>query len=290
MGHFWVEINRRIAKGIVRFVMEAENPFIVPSVAATLIQTGYGERPGQSPRVPGLDKPLGTVVAGQKHAVVQAFLAKHYTGVVGTELEHPTGMVTTADHHSLVTANLIHMGHGEGKDGSKRWSHGIRDVVDPLNTITAQGAAAGIVTSHMIKLRNNQFGQSHEDPVPTLTAGGGHAGEVRAFLVKYYGSDKDGQELPDPLHTIPTRDRFGLVMVHGEPYAIVDIGLRMLTPRELFRAQGFPDSYQIETGAAGEPITKTAQVRMSGNSVCPPLSFALVAANYSERQALRRAA
>ena len=281
---------RRIAKGIVRFVMEAENPFIVPGVAATLIQTGYGERPGQSPRVPGLDKPLGTVVAGQKHAVVQAFLAKHYTGVVGTELEHPTGTVTTADHHSLVTANLIHMGHGEGKDGTKRWSHGIRDVVDPLNTITAQGAAAGIVTSHMIKLRNNQFGQSHEDPVPTLTAGGGHAGEVRAFLVKYYGSDKDGQELPDPLHTIPTRDRFGLVMVHGEPYAIVDIGLRMLTPRELFRAQGFPDSYQIETGAAGEPITKTAQVRMCGNSVCPPLSFALVAANYSERQALRRAA
>lgn len=322
---------RRIAKGIVRFVMEAENPFIVPGVAATLIQTGYGERPGQSPRVPGLDKPLGTVVAGQKHAVVQAFLAKHYTGVVGTELEQPTGTVTTVDHHSLVTAhltkfrvgsvgtaadepvhtvtaggtpkrpstgntmglvtaNLIHMGHGEGKDGTKRWSHGIRDVVDPLNTITAQGAAAGIVTSHMIKLRNNQFGQSHEDPVPTLTAGSSHAGEVRAFLVKYYGSDKDGQELPDPLHTIPTRDRFGLVMVHGEPYAIVDIGLRMLTPRELFRAQGFPDSYQIETGAAGEPITKTAQVRMCGNSVCPPLSFALVAANYSERQALRRAA
>ncbi|MBD9402087.1 DNA cytosine methyltransferase [Comamonas sp. CMM02] len=322
---------RRIAKGIVRFVMEAEKPFIVPGVAATLIQTGYGERPGQSPRVPGLDKPLGTVVAGQKHAVVQAFLAKHYTGVVGTELEQPAGTVTTVDHHSLVTAhltkfrvgsvgtavdepvhtvtaggtpkrpstgntmglvttNLIHMGHGEGKDGTKRWSHGIRDVVDPLNTITAQGAAAGIVTSHMIKLRNNQFGQSHEDPVPTLTAGGGHAGEVRAFLVKYYGSDKDGQELPDPLHTIPARDRFRLVMVHGEPYAIVDIGLRMLTPRELFRAQGFPDSYQIETGAAGESITKTAQVRMCGNSVCPPLSHALVAANYSERQALRRAA
>lgn len=316
---------RRIAKGIARFVMEAENPFIVPGVAATLIQTGYGERSesweclsckhvytrsdlpvcgcvkcgseadpvhrkGQAPRVPGLDKPLGTAVAGQKHALVQAFLAKHYTGVVGTELEHPAGTVTTVDHHSLVTANLIHMGHGEGKDGTKRWSHGIRDVVDPLNTITAQGAAAGIVTSHMIKLRNNQFGQSHEDPVPTLTAGGGHAGEVRAFLVKYYGSDKDGQDLPEPLHTVPTRDRFGLVMVHGEPYAIVDIGLRMLTPRELFRAQGFPDSYQIETGAAGESITKTAQVRMCGNSVCPPLSHALVAANYSERQALRRAA
>ena len=248
---------RRIAKGIMRYVVEAEQPFIVPGVAATLVQTGYGERPGQAPRVPGLDKPLGTVVAGQKHALVQAFLAKHYTGVVGHELTKPTGTVTTADHHSLVTANLIHMGHGEGQCGTKRFSHGIRDAQEPLNTITAQGAAAGL---------------------------------VNAFLVKYYGNDKDGQGLPEPLHTIPTRGRFGLVMVKGEPYAIVDIGLRMLTPRELYRAQGFPDSYVIDTGAAGEPITKTAQVRMCGNSVCPPLSHTLVKANYCERQALQKAA
>lgn len=248
---------RRIAKGIMRYVVEAEQPFIVPGVAATLVQTGYGERPGQAPRVPGLDKPLGTVVAGQKHALVQAFLAKHYTGVVGHELDKPTGTVTTADHHSLVTANLIHMGHGEGKEGGKRWSHGIRDVQDPLNTITAQGAAAGVVHS---------------------------------FLVKYYSEGGQDAACTDPMHTIPTKDRMGLVMVCGEPYAIVDIGLRMLTPRELYRAQGFPDSYVIDTGAAGEPITKTAQVRMCGNSVCPPLSHALVKANYCERQALRIAA
>ena len=248
---------RRIAKGIMRYVVEAEQPFIVPGVAATLVQTGYGERPGQAPRVPGLDKPLGTVVAGQKHALVQAFLAKHYTGVIGTELEHPAGTVTTVDHHSLVTANLIHMGHGEGKEGGKRWSHGIRDAQDPLNTITAQGAAAGVVHS---------------------------------FLVKYYSEGGQDAACTDPMHTIPTKDRMGLVMVRGEPYAIVDIGLRMLTPRELYRAQGFPDSYVIDTGAAGEPITKTAQVRMCGNSVCPPLSHALVKANYCERQALRIAA
>lgn len=248
---------RRIAKGIMRYVVEAEQPFIVPGVAATLVQTGYGERPGQAPRVPGLDKPLGTVVAGQKHALVQAFLAKHYTGVVGHELDKPTGTVTTVDHHSLVTANLIHMGHGEGKEGGKRWSHGIRDVQDPLNTITAQGAAAGVVHS---------------------------------FLVKYYSEGGQDAACTDPMHTIPTKDRMGLVMVRGEPYAIVDIGLRMLTPRELYRAQGFPDSYVIDTGAAGEPITKTAQVRMCGNSVCPPLSHALVKANYCERQALRIAA
>lgn len=248
---------RRIAKGIMRYVVEAEQPFIVPGVAATLVQTGYGERPGQAPRVPGLDKPLGTVVAGQKHALVQAFLAKHYTGVVGHELDKPTGTVTTADHHSLVTANLIHMGHGEGKEGGKRWSHGIRDVKDPLNTITAQGAAAGVVHS---------------------------------FLVKYYSEGGQDAACTDPMHTIPTKDRMGLVMVRGEPYAIVDIGLRMLTPRELYRAQGFPDSYVIDTGAAGEPITKTAQVRMCGNSVCPPLSHVLIKTNYCERQALQKAA
>ena len=92
------------------------------------------------------------------------------------------------------------------------------------------------------------------------------------------------------MHTIPTKDRMGLVMVHGEPYAIVDIGLRMLTPRELYRAQGFPESYIIDRGAAGEAITKTAQVRMCGNSVCPPLSRAIEAANYSEAGQLRKVA
>ena len=82
----------------------------------------------------------------------------------------------------------------------------------------------------------------------------------------------------------------GVATERSQAYQIADIGLRMLTPRELYRAQGFPESYVIERGAAGEPITKTAQVRMCGNSVCPPLAKALVAANYSERQALREAA
>ncbi|MDH5857764.1 DNA cytosine methyltransferase [Lampropedia aestuarii] len=268
---------RRIAKGIMRYVVDAAEPFIAPLrgtspsqtsahsvdsplstisaqgthhalVVPTLVQTGYGERAGQAPRVPGLDKPLGTVVSGQKHALVTAFLAKHYTGVVGSSLYSAVGTVTTVDHHSLVTANPIHLGHGEGKCGTKRFSHGIRDVLDPLNTITAQGAAAGL---------------------------------VQAFLVKYYGTDQDPQ-MGEPLHTVTTKDRFGLVTVHGVDYQIVDIGLRMLTPRELYRAQGFPEHYIIDRGARGEPITKTAQVRMCGNSVCPPLSHALVRANCQE--------
>lgn len=104
-----------------------------------------------------------------------------------------------------------------------------------------------------------------------------------------YGQPGDVFEV-DPL-TVTTKDRFGLVTVRGQAYQIADIGLRMLTPRELYRAQGFPESYAIDKGAAGEPITKTAQVRMCGNSVCPPLARAIVAANYAEQhEAQRRAA
>ena len=385
---------RRIAKGVMRYVVDSAYPFIVSIanwsgesmrstdvplstvtanpkgghhavVMPTLIQTGYGERAGQSPRVPGIEKPLGTVVGTQKHAVVAAFmaatsgpaysqkarsaedplntitadsrasvvtafLAKHYTGVVGSDLDDPIGTVTSVDHHSLITAhitkfrvgsvgtsldeplhtvtaggtpkrastgntmglitaNLVHMGHGEGKNGGKRFSHGVRAVEQPLNTVTASGCPAGLVTSHLVKLRNNQYGQSLDDPMPTLTAGGGHVGEVRAFLLKYYGTDQDPQ-LNEPLHTVTTKHRFGLVTVHGIDYQIVDIGLRMLTPRELYRAQGFPESYIIDQKPDGTPLTKTAQVRMCGNSVCPLLAAAIISANYSEQQIMRKIA
>lgn len=303
---------RRIAKGIMRYVVNSAKPFIVNTanskttgrgknawalnepirtitsspgfavVAPTLIQVGYGEREGQSPRVPGLDKPLGTVVAGGgKHALVTAFMAKHYTGVVGSDLRDPLATITGVDHNSLVTANLVHTGHGEGKKGGKRFSHGVRGVGKPLNTVTASGATAGLVTSHMVKLRGQNVGSGTDEPLHTISAQGTHHAEVRAFLIKYYGTDQD-PELCQPLHTITTKDRFALVTVRGELYAIVDIGLRMLTPRELFTAQGFPLDYVIEHDGKGKAFTKTAQVARCGNSVCPPLAEALVRANYME--------
>jgi DNA (cytosine-5)-methyltransferase 1 len=274
-------------------------------VAATLVQTGYGERAGQAPRVPGIDKPLGTVVAGgAKHALVSAFLAKHYGGVVGTGVDVPTGTVTTTDHHSVVTAQLVGCG---GRAGQSR----PRDASEPLHTVTSK-ADTTVVTSHLLKLRNNQFGQDMRDAMPTLTAGGGHVGEVRAFLQKYAGQDADG-----------------LVTIGGETYAIVDIGMRMLTPRELARAQGFPDSYVLEPiverntltgeirlaqdtptsdsrdnprmvrtrkGAKAKPLwvraplSKSAQVRMIGNSVCPPVAAAIIRANFAHEKQLAGAA
>ena len=219
---------RRIAKGVMRYVVEAAEPFIVPLhnglIVPALVQTGYGEREGQQPRVPGIEKPLGTLVAGGgKHALVAAFLAKHYTGVVGADLREPMPTVTSVDHNALVTATLSEQAAGNGT-------------------------------------------------------------KVAALLVKYYGNEREGVSLTEPLHTIPTKDRFGLVTVtiHGQQYVITDIGMRMLAPHEMYRAQGFPEDYRIDMGADGKALTKTAQVRMCGNSVCPPLARAIVAANYNE--------
>ena len=300
---------RRIAKGIMRYVVDAAEPFIVnlthqgadcleslseplrtvtgaqrgekALIVSTLVQTGYGEREGQAPRALDIGKPLGTVVAGQKHALVSAFLAKHYTGVVGSDLAAPMGTATTVDHHSLVTAHMIAIDNQSSTGGH-------RPATEPLATTVTENRHA-LVTSHMCKLRGDNVGSGTGEPVHTISAQGTHHAEVRAFLIKYYGTDGDPQLL-DPLHTVTTKDRFGLVTIKGEDYAIVDIGLRMLTPRELYRAQGFPASYAIDKGADGRPLTKTAQVRMCGNSVCPPLARAIVAVNYSETHALKEAA
>ncbi|WP_279025092.1 DNA cytosine methyltransferase [Gibbsiella quercinecans] len=213
-------------------------------VSATLIQTGYGERVGQAPRVPGLGKPLGTVVAGGcKHAVVSAFLAKHfggnYTGP-GVALDEPAHTVTTTDHHALVS-------------------------------------------SHLIKLRGTcKDGQPVTEPMPTITAGGLHIGEVRAFLLKYYGNEKEGLNIGDPLHTVTSRDRFGLVTVERVDYQIVDIGMRMLQPHELYAAQGFPGWYIIDQDYRGVKYAKDKQVARCGNAVPPPFAEALVRANLPE--------
>lgn len=278
---------RRIAHGVMRYVVNAAEPYIVRIgqtghgdsgkvrgvrepvstitskaehllCSPTLVQTGYGERDGQAPRVPGLHKPLGTIVAGAaKHALVSAFLAKHYTGVVGSDLTDPIGTVTSVDHHSLVAATLIDSAHSDvSPSGVKRWSHGNRPATVPM---------------------------------PTVVASGGNQALVASFLIAYYGSAQD-TPLDDPLHTVTTKPRFGLVTVAGQQYQIADIGMRMLQPRELYRAQGFPDSYIIDRGADGRQLPKDAQVRMCGNSVCPPLARALVQANYTERQALGVAA
>lgn len=214
-------------------------------IAPTLIQTGHGERPGQQPRVPGLHKPLGTVTgSGGHHALVAAFMAQHNGG----------------------PRNKNIAGHPVDK---------------PTSTITGRGTQQQLVTSNLIKLRRNCSAVSVESPLDTITANGGHFAEVRAFLIKYYGNERDGHGLFGPLGTVTTKDRFGLVTtaIDGTEYAIADIGMRMLSARELYKAQGFPEEYQISFDFNGKPLTKTAGVRMCGNSVSPPPATELVRAN-----------
>lgn len=139
-----------------------------------------------------------------------------------------------------------------------------------------------LVTSHLMTMRNNIIGQSMNETILTITTSGAHHAEVRAFLIAYYGSSV-GQALDDPLQTVVTKDRFGLVTIQGVDYQIVDIGMRMLQPHELYAAQGFPSNYIIDGYQVnGKPVTKSDQVARCGNSVCPPLSTALVRANMTE--------
>lgn len=154
-------------------------------------------------------------------------------------------------------------------------------IDEPLRTICAQvkGGHFALVTSHMIKMRGTNIGFPTKEPVHTITAGGNHIGEVRAFLMKYYGTGI-GQDINQPVHTIRTGDCFGLVMVRGEKYQIVDIGLRMLEPHELFAAQSFPSDYIINVDHTGKKYSKAKQVARCGNSVPPLLASALVNANY----------
>lgn len=237
----------RIAQGIRRYVIDNPQPFIVQHDgerwAPTLVQTGYGERPGQAARALDLHEPLGTVVAGgQKHALAYALL-KHYGGVVGQPLEAPTSTITATDHHGLAAVTLAKF---RGTDPSQPGSCPV------------------------------------DAPLPTISAGGVHVAEVRAFLTAYYGSDATGgQSLRDPLRTITAKHRLGLVTVAGGDFQIVDIGMRMLQPHELLKAQfgGFADGYDLSAAR-----TKAAQIRLIGNSVCPDVVEALVRSNLKRRE------
>ncbi|MDK9837877.1 DNA cytosine methyltransferase [Klebsiella michiganensis] len=248
-------------------------------VVPTLIQTGYGERPGQAPRVPGLDKPLGTVVAGGgKHAVVGAFLAKHYGGNyqgAGIDLDEPTHSVTTVDHHALVTAQVVGVG---GRAGQSR----PRDVSEPLQTMTTKADAA-MVTSHLVKLRGTcRDGQPTDEPMPTITAGGQHVGEVKTTLAVEDYDEERAQQVLAFLQEYCGEECTGLVEIGGVTYRIVDIGMRMLQPHELYRAQGFPEWYIIDQDYRGVKYAKDKQVARCGNAVPPPFAEALVRANLPE--------
>ncbi|HCH7884015.1 DNA cytosine methyltransferase [Klebsiella variicola] len=248
-------------------------------VVPTLIQMGYGERPGQEPRVLQLNNPLGTVTAGgNKFATVSAFLAKHYGGNytgAGVGLDEPAHSVTTVDHHALVTAQVVGVG---GRAGQSR----PRDVSEPLQTMTTKADAA-IVSSHLVKLRGTcRDGQRADEPMPTITAGGQHVGEVKTTLAVEDYDEERAQQVLAFLREYCGEDSTGLVDIDGVTFRIVDIGMRMLQPHELYRAQGFPEWYIIDRDYRGVKYSKDKQVARCGNAVPPPFAEALVRANLPE--------
>lgn len=292
----------RIARGLKKFVLENPEPFIIqcnhggerrPNDIREPMPTitgkhGYGivepymVQIGQTgftkDRSKDVREPLTTIVSKNEHCLISPTLIQYHSetskdGVRGQTIEDPIMTVDSSNRYGLVTS-FLHKYYDGGYKGAGE------TVENPLPTVTAWDHNS-VVTANLIQMNNHCDGKDIRQPLPTITAGDGHFGEVRAFLIKYYG-DATGQDIEKQLDTVTTKDRFGLVTIEGVDYQIVDIGLRMLEPRELYGCQGFPDDYIIDHDYTGKTYPRSEQVRRCGNAVCPPIPAALVRANLPE--------
>ncbi len=220
-----------------------------------------------------LDNPEPFVI-GSTTPIIDKAYGGNYTGS-GSRIDEPIDTITTVDHNRLVVPTLIQYHSETVKDGVRG-----QTIEAPIMTVDGSNRY-GLVTSFLSKFYKSGIGQDEREPLHTITTSAGHFGEVRAFLIKYYG-DATGQDIKAPLDTVTTKDRFGLVTIEGVDYQIVDIGLRMLEPRELYGCQGFPDDYIIDHDYTGKTYPRSEQVRRCGNAVCPPIPAALVRVNLPE--------
>ncbi len=275
---------RRIAKGVRRFVIEAAQPFIVPLRGTSAAHTSTH----------GCDVPLSTVSAqGTHHALAVPILTEHANASRAASWTPAEPLRTQCaevkgGHFALVSAFL-----------TKYRADNAGAAADaPFPTITANGESErpggnppiALVSAFLEQANAGGYdgdGRAATAPLSTIMGSGSQQRLVKAFLVKFYSEGGQHAACSDPMHTVPTKDRMGLVTIAGTDYAIADIGLRMLTPRELYRAQGFPESYVVDRGADGRRLPKDAQVRMCGNSVCPPIAAALVRANLLQHEIAR---
>lgn len=292
----------RIARGLKKFVLDNPEPFIVqcnhggdrrpldtkeplPTITG---KHGYGIvepymiQIGQTgftkDRSKNIQEPLSTIVSKNEHCLICPTLIQYHSEtaqgeVRGQTIKDPIMTVDGSNRYGLVTS-FLHKYYDGGYKGAGE------SMENPLPTITAWDHNS-VVTANLIQMNNHCDGKDIRQPLPTITAGDGHFGEVRAFLIKYYGQGT-GQDIQEPLDTVTSRDRFGLVTIEGEDYQIVDIGLRMLEPRELYGCQGFPDDYIIDHDYTGKTYPRTEQVKRCGNSVSPMIPNALVRANLRE--------
>lgn len=247
-------------------------------VAPSIVPIGYGEREGQAPRVNKVDEPLGTVVSSGKHYLVAPTLIQYHSEtakdeVRGQELTEPLMTQDTSNRYAISVAHIM-KNYGGGYNGAGSAADA------PLDTVTVKDHNS-LVTAHIMTMRNNMDGQPIDEPLSTISCSGAHHAEVQAFLVKYFSTGA-AKSVNEPLDTVTTKDRFALVTIHGEEYIITDIKMRMLQPRELFNAQGFPRDYIIDHDADGHPYVKSKQVARCGNAVTPQVPAALVRANLPE--------
>lgn len=259
----------RIARGLKKFVLDNPEPFIIQCKFNNDAQD--------------IKKPLGTITTIGSHLLVEPYLSVNRENHFGSDMREPIHTITSNNQHMLMTPTLIQY-HSETAQGEVRG----QTIKEPIMTVDGSNRY-GLVTSFLSKFYKTCIGQDEREPLHTVTTSAGHFGEVRAFLIKYYG-DATGQDIKQPLDTVTTKDRFGLVTIEGVDYQIVDIGLRMLEPRELYGCQGFPEDYIIDHDYTGKTYPRTEQVRRCGNAVCPPIPAALVRANLPEMCVARRTA
>ncbi len=244
--------------------------YLITPIITTFNQNSKGQE---------IDRPIDTVMAGAtRFGMVAPTLIQYHSEtakdeVRGQELDEPLMTQDTSNRYALSVAHIMKNYAGNYKGAGS-------DVYAPLDTITAKDHNS-LVTAHILTLRNNMDGQPADEPLSTVSCSGAHHAEVEAFLVKYFSSGA-AKSVHEPLDTVTTKDRFALVTIHGEEYIITDIRMRMLQPRELFNAQGFPDDYIIDIDYEGKPYPKSKQVARCGNAVTPPVPAALVRANLPE--------
>lgn len=264
---------RRIIRGVDKFTIKSGKPFIVP--------TGYGERKGQTPRTHDINEPLPTVVSSGKHNICSANLIQYHTEQTENArvsgLTEPLSTVDASNRYGLVATHL-----------TEYYGNGVPiDLRDPMRTATSHDREA-LTAVHIAEFKGQDKGQEADYPLRTITASAGEFGAVGTVITKYSPSADLGhwpkvRALLNKYCGYSLADNEILLLrINGTEYYISDILLRMLTPRELYAAMGFPPDYIIERDYTGKAYPKSQQVARCGNAVCPPMATAVVKANMPE--------
>ncbi|MBB2157238.1 DNA cytosine methyltransferase [Gluconacetobacter diazotrophicus] len=270
--------NHRIAVGLRKFVLESPRPFIIPVCHSSNITAHDGLEPLRT---------ITTERGGGFAVVAPAFTMPltHHGAQRGNDLRSPLPTITTAHRgeQALVAAWMVQHNFtvAEGVIGTA--------MDQPLSTLVTRGTQKYVAAASLVKLRGTSTAADIRDPVPTLSAGGNHVAACAAFLTKYYGQGSQSQAANDPLHTLTTLARYGVVTVQfrGKPHALSDIMMRMLAPSEAAAAHELTLPDWIEIDGKRRRLTKSESMRLIGNSV--PKRMATLLAHANRVTALDRA-